>query len=86
MDLHQLVHFTLFFNILFIYFYYFNFLIVFYGLCYYGCPEFPPFAPLHPAPPLPQAVPPLFTSTGREGESFGCPVSCTALRIAVAIL
>ena len=33
--------------------------------------------PLHPAPPLPQAIPPpLFLSMGHVYEFFGCSVSC----------
>ena len=41
------------------------FLIIFYGSCFYNWPNFSPFIPLHPAPPLPQAVPkPLFMSLG----------------------
>ena len=32
------------------------FLIIFYWLCYYSCPNFSPFAPAHPAPQLLQAI------------------------------
>ena len=34
------------------------FKIIFCSLCYYSCPVFSPFAPLHPVPPLPQAMTP----------------------------
>ena len=32
--------------------------IIFYGLCYYSCPAFSPFATLHPEPPTPSSNPP----------------------------
>ena len=33
------------------------FLNYIYCLCYYSCSKFPPFGPLHPALPIPQAIP-----------------------------
>ena len=33
------------------------FKIIIYWLCYYSCPNFSPFALLHPVPPLPQGIP-----------------------------
>ena len=60
---------------------------IFYWLCYYSCPNFLPLLPLHPAPPLPQAVPtPLFTHMGHVYKFFGCSISYTALYIRMPTL
>ena len=67
----------LFFKGLLIYF-----KIIFYWLCYYSCPDFSPFALLHPA--LPTCLgnpPPLFTSMGHVYKFFGYSISCTVLYI-----
>ena len=54
---------------------------------YYNCPDFFPFALLHPAPPFPQAIPvPLFISMGHAYKFFGCSLSYTVLYILTAIL
>ena len=56
--------------------------IILYGLCYHSCPSFSSFAPLHSAPPLPQAIPtPLSVSMGRMCVSFGYSVPCVGLHI-----
>ena len=53
-----------------------TFLIIFYCLCYYSCPNFSPFDPLHPAPnPFPQAIPLLlFKFMGHTYVFFGFPI------------
>ena len=52
------------------------FLIKFYWLCYYSCPDFYYFACLHPTPPLPQAIPPtLIMSMGYVYKFFGYSIS-----------
>ena len=62
-------------------------LIIFYYLCYYSCPNFSPFAPFHPAPLLPEAIPtPLFMSMGHAQMFFGYSISYTVLYIPMAIL
>ena len=65
----------------------FYFLIIFYWLCYHSCPNFPPLAPIHPAPPPPTGnPPPLFMSMGHVCKFFGCVISYTVFYIPMAIL
>ena len=63
------------------------FLIIFCWLCYYSCPNLSPFAPFHPVPVLPQAIPtPLFMSMGHAYNFFGYFLFYTVLYIPMAIL
>ena len=65
----------------------FDFLIIFYWLCYYSCPDFSHYTPLHSALPLLQTIPPpLFMSIGHVCKFFGCSISYTVLYIVMAIL
>ena len=45
-----------------------------------------PFAPVYPAPPLPEAIPtPLFMSIGHVYKFFGYSISYTVLHVSMAI-
>ena len=57
---------------------------IFYCLCYYSCPNFPPFPPSTQYPPFPPAIPtPLFMSIGCAYKFFGFCISYTILNIPV---
>ena len=63
----------------------FYFLIIFW-LCYYSCASFPPFAPLDPALPVPQAVPTLSSvSMGHACTAFGYSVTSVVLYIPMTV-
>ena len=65
----------------------FLFSIIFYWLCYYSCPNFSSFVPLHPAPPTPSGnSTPLSMSMGHVRKSFDYSISYTVLYIPLAIL
>ena len=55
-------------------------------LCYYSCPDFSPITLLHLAPPLPQAIPPLFLSMSHAYKLFVSSISYTELYSPMAIL
>ena len=50
-----------------------------------SCPNFSPFAPIHPVLPFPPAIPPEFMSMGHTYKFFGFYISYTILTLPLSI-